>query len=119
MFDSLGLDALAQDVDVRQMVARRAGSGDALARGETFVDEGLGERAGSSPALGGQETVGGDEPGALDQVDDELGELVDRVRRGHRRTRRRSGMAQEPVQEWSSAFFHVPRTGYRQPRRLP
>ena len=101
------------------VVASRAGSRDALTRRQTLVDERLCERAGSGPATCSHETVSGYEPGALEQVDDELGKLVDRVRRRHRRARSRSGMPQEPVQEWSSGFVHVPRTGYRQPRGMP
>jgi hypothetical protein len=77
------LDADERQVDVRELEAAGERARNALGRGDALVQDGLSERATLFRASAGlREPVGRDEPGRLDQVGNELGELVDGVRRG-------------------------------------
>ena len=74
-------DADDGKVDKRKVVAARERARDALWGGDALVEEGLCERAALPGAAANKsEPVRRNEPGRLDQVGDELGELVDRKR---------------------------------------
>ena len=75
--------ARQRQVDERQLEAAGQRAGQALRRGDALVQHRLRERASLlDPPPNGRQAVAGDEPGRLDQVCDELGDLVDTVARG-------------------------------------
>src|SRR5205823_13812459 len=87
-------DAAERQVDERHVVAGRERPGNAFARGDVLVDQGLGEGALARSAPDQRQLVRRDEAGGGDQVCDELGERVDRRRRPAetRSTGRRRGL---------------------------
>ena len=97
LLDRVGRDVLVAEVDERQVVALGARARDALGRGEALVDERLRERAAPGPAARCGQAIGRDEPGRLEQVGDELGELVQLVPAGGATGRTVSGGAGAPL----------------------
>ena len=84
LLDGVRRGLLAEDVDVREVVALGERARHAGARGEAFVDQRLRERAHSRAVAGGMEAIRRDEPGRLEDVGDELGGNVDVAPAGQR-----------------------------------
>src|SRR4051812_27929244 len=114
-------DARQRQVDERQLEAAGERTRQAFGRRDAFVDDRLRERAALFDASAdGGEAVRCDEPGRLDQVGDELGDLVHRVRFGQRRASAwndgfvASGASGEPQLVGPLEIHGIPRMRYRQ-----
>src|SRR5581483_10906041 len=106
------------EVDERKLVAGREDPGDAVARGDALLDEGLCERRGLTGAAAHHgELVRRDELRRLEQVGDELGELVHPVVRAADLGCAEPAALQDGVDDgWFLGLVAhpIPRTRYRQ-----
>ncbi len=89
----VGCHSSCREVDERKVVPHRQHPGDAVGRRSALLDERVGDgRALGGPASDERELVGGDESRVLEEVEDELGGLVD-VEGASQRLRGRSALA--------------------------
>ena len=117
------VDPGEREIDVRHLVAERQRARHALRRCDSFVDDRLRERAAARTAADERELVGRHEARCGEEVDDELGGLVDRERRAEALAAGRGGRLlagrADGAQAGRTLVVHIPRSSYRQAGLFP